>query len=86
MKASEILPDEQNTTKINGITIRKGSVGAFLANWRVLQDASRANEHASAKADLLELLPALKELGLFEVLTPRDPLLAQWLIDHNITP
>nr|WP_186080709.1 hypothetical protein [Burkholderia gladioli] len=61
MRAEQLLPDEQNETKLAGVTVRKGTVGAFLANARVLgtPDASGA-ERAEARADILAALPALR--------------------------
>lgn len=81
MKAQDMLPDDQDQVQVGGTRVRKGSVGAFLANARTLADASRSEaEHAAARADLLALVPPLRALGLFEVLRPRDPAL-QALID-----
>lgn len=80
MKAHEMLPDGQNTVRVDGVTVRKGSVGAFLASWRICRDETRpAAEREAAKADLLALLPALRALGLFEALAPRDPELRRWI-------
>ncbi len=31
MQPHDILPDHQNDVQVNGLTVRKGSVGAFLA-------------------------------------------------------
>jgi len=63
------------------VTVRKGSVGAFLASVRDWQDpASDDATRATAEADLRGLLPGLHALGLFQVLAARDPAL-QRLID-----
>ncbi|WP_186113439.1 hypothetical protein [Burkholderia gladioli] len=80
MRAEQLLPDEQNETKLAGVTVRKGTVGAFLANARALgtPDASGA-QRAEARADILAALPALRALGLFEVLEIRDPALRAWV-------
>lgn len=81
MQPHDILPDHQNDVKVNGLTVRKGSVGAFLASVRDWQDpASDAATRAAAEADLRSLLPGLHALGLFQVLAARDPAL-QRLID-----
>ncbi|MFC4161889.1 hypothetical protein [Chitinimonas lacunae] len=80
MKPHELLPDQHDTVVVNGSTVRKGSVGAFLVSWRLASDpAQAASTREEAKVDLLALVPALAALGLFEVLTPRDPQLAQWV-------
>ncbi|WP_442253753.1 hypothetical protein ACS0OX_18755 [Stenotrophomonas pavanii] len=81
MQPQDILPDHQNEVQVNGLTVRKGSVGAFLASVRAWQDAaSNDATRAAAEADLRALLPGLHALGLFQVLAARDPAL-QRLID-----
>lgn len=81
MQPHDILPDHQNEVQVNGLTVRKGSVGAFLATVREWQDPARdADLRAAAEADLSGLLPGLHALGLFQVLSARDPAL-QRLID-----
>lgn len=74
MRAQDVLPDHVNEVEVGGITVRKGSVGAFLANARVLQDPTApAAARAAAAGDIQALAPALRALGLFEVLEVRDP-------------
>lgn len=73
MKAEGILPDHVNRVEIDGVSIRKGTVAAFLANARVWSDAhASAQAHAQAECDLLDTLPSLRALGLFDVLEIRD--------------
>ena len=69
MRPEDVLPDDVNRGEINGVSIRKGSVGAFLANARILADpAASAEDRAAAERDLVALLPAMRALGLFDVL------------------
>lgn len=80
MKAHDVLPDEMNQGTFNGVTVRKGTVGAFLANARVCLDPAAAPEAvADARRDIQDAMPALRALGLFEVLEPRDPALRKWM-------
>jgi hypothetical protein len=73
MRAADILPDHINEATLNGITIRKGTVGAFLANSRVWIDPlTPANERTAAAHDIVDALPALRALGLFDFLEIRD--------------
>ena len=73
MRADQILPDDVNHGQFNGVTIRKGTVAAFLANARTWVRADGdADERAQAQAQIAEDLPALRALGLFEVLEIRD--------------
>lgn len=68
MKAEQILPDNQNFIERDGVIVRKGSVAAFIANALILEDPdTTADERAQAARDLRELLPALRQLRLFEV-------------------
>ncbi|ALX16078.1 preprotein translocase subunit SecD [Burkholderia cepacia JBK9] len=80
MRAEQMLPDQTDRMTIGGTTIRKGTVGAFLVNARVLIDPSAAPaDRARAEADAIDALPALRALGLFDVLEVRDPALRAWL-------
>lgn len=73
MKAQDIIPDGQDFTVIGGRTLRKGSVGAFLANARILEDArASAEEKHAAQQDLHALVPTLDALGLFDVFELRS--------------
>ena len=74
MKAEDVLPDETDHLQLGALQLRKGSVGAFIANARLLADPGIDTEQRrQARTDLLELVPALRALGLFEVFEVRDP-------------
>ena len=78
MRAEDVLPDQQNQSQFNGITVRKGTVGAFLANARLwLDDTGGSAERSSAERDILDALPALHALGLFDILQVRDAALRE---------
>lgn len=72
MRPEDILPDNQNTVTQGGRELRKGSVAAFMANIRILQNDSAKAEHATAKAHMLELMPTMEALGFFELFDIRD--------------
>jgi hypothetical protein len=58
---------------LEGVRVRKGSVGAFLSNARVVLDHSATPEaRAAAEKHIEEIVPALDALGLFQVLEIRD--------------
>jgi hypothetical protein len=79
MRAADILPGHRNEATLNGIMIRKGTVGAFIANARVwLDPLTPANERAAAENDIVDALPALRALGLFDLLEIRDPGCGHW--------
>ncbi|MCA8271075.1 hypothetical protein LGN17_00890 [Burkholderia sp. AU30280] len=80
MRAEQMLPDHADRIEADGTTIRKGTVGAFLVNARVLTDTNATPaDRARAEADTIDALPALRALGLFDVLEVRDPALRAWL-------
>ena len=80
MRANQMLPDHVNAVDVHGTTVRKGTVAAFLANARVWSDP-RASEpaRADAAADIVDALPALRALGLFDVFDIRDDALRAWI-------
>lgn len=83
MRAEDLLPDHLNQTDIDGVAVRKGTVGAFLANARVLQDAAASEAaRADAQCDVADALPALRALGLFDVLEIRDAALRAFVETH----
>jgi len=84
MRAEDILPDTVNEGLVNGMTVRKGSVGAFLANARILSDpAATAEDRATAERDIADGLPGLRALGLFDVLQIRDERLRAFVAAHT---
>ena len=83
MRAQDLLPDDSNQLEMKGVNVRKGTIGAFLANARVLRDQNvSAAAHAAAERDIIEALPALRAIGLFEVLQIRDPKLKDFVDRH----
>ena len=83
MRAADILPDHVNDGTFNGVSVRKGTVGAFLANARVWVDPlTPANERTTAQNDIVDALPALRALGLFDLLEIRDAGLRALIDSH----
>ena len=83
MRAADMLSDHANDGTFNGVSVRKGTVGAFLANARVWVDPlTPANERTVAQNDIVDALPALRALGLFDLLEIRDAGL-QALVDSH---
>ncbi|MFT4268509.1 MAG: hypothetical protein QM586_15025 [Xenophilus sp.] len=81
MRAEDILPEGHNQVRLpDGTLARKGTVAAFLANARVWCDPlAGAAQRRDAERDMCDALPALRALGLFEVLSIRDAALRQWV-------
>ena len=83
MGAQDMLPDAQNQVERDGVVVRKGSVGAFLVNAKVWRDpAADAAARQTAERDMIELLPALRVLGLFDVLAIKDDALRALVDEH----
>ena len=83
MRAEDVLPDAVNQAVIEGVTVRKGSVGAFLANAKILLDSnSTLEDRTLAEKDLISLIPALRALGIFEVLQIRNEELRRFVEMH----
>jgi len=84
MRAQDILPDHVDQADLGGITIRKGTVAAFLANARVWMDpATSGTARIEVETHMLESLPALRATGLFEVLDIRDTALRAWVATNT---
>lgn len=83
MRAQDILPDNTNQVQINDVAVRKGTVGAFLINSRLwLKPGASAEERAAAEQDIIDALPALVALGLFDFLSIRNPQLREFIATH----
>lgn len=84
MKAEDLLAEHQSIVQLSdGMVIRKGTVGAFLANAKMWCDAvADPSLRAEAERDILDALPALRALGLFEVLSIRDDALRAFVAMH----
>jgi hypothetical protein len=80
VRAEHLLPDDKNFAELNGITIRKGTMGAFFANLRILSQMPEDSPDREAIVDELKLgLPTMRENGLFDLFTFRSTELAQAL-------
>lgn len=83
MRADQMLPDDTNQLNLQGTIVRKGTVGAFLVNARIwLDPATDPATREQAEADMRDGLPALRALGLFDVLDLRDAALREWVGRH----
>jgi hypothetical protein len=84
MRAEDCLPDVINESLIDGARVRKGTVGACLANAKVWSDRTASDEaRIIAERDIVDALPALRALGLFEVLNIRDDRLRAFVDAHQ---
>jgi hypothetical protein len=73
-----LMPDEANFAEVNGITVRKGTMGAFLANLRILSSMPHdAPDREAVVEQCRQALPTMRENGLFDLFIFRSPELAE---------
>jgi hypothetical protein len=83
MKAEQLLPDHVNSGEFNGITVRKGTVGAFLINVKMLQKPETSTtQREEVLAEMREAIPALHALGLIDVFEARDPAIREMIAQY----
>ena len=74
IKPEDILPDEESVKIIDGVKVRKGTIGAALANAKILASAtSTAIEKEAVLSIINELAPALVVLGVWEHIQWKNP-------------
>jgi len=74
VRAEDVLPAGVESTTFNGVAVRKGSVGAFVANARAVEGLeSGTAAYEELAAELRRAAPALVAVGIFEVFELRSP-------------
>jgi hypothetical protein len=65
IKPDDILADNESFVELNGVTVRKGSIAAFLKNVDLFEDeTSTDSQKEAALAMIKELAPAVIVSGL----------------------
>lgn len=65
LRPEDILPNGVDNTTINGKTIRKGTIAAFLANIDCLENANASGQQRQEAINIMkELAPAVVSIGL----------------------
>jgi hypothetical protein len=78
VRAEHLMPDDKDFAELNGVTIRKGTMGAFFANLRILRETAEDSPDRDAIIEELKQgIPTVRENGLFELFTFRSPELAK---------
>ena len=73
MKPHELLPDGLDSLDLNGQTVRKGTIGAFIQNALALADPrTETNARQILESETLELVPSMQALQIFEIFDIRD--------------
>jgi len=82
IRPEDILPDGVDSTSINGITVRKASMAAFLANIEILENANvTEKQKQDALNTMKELAVSLKAIGLHKHVTFNNPMVEQIFVD-----
>lgn len=85
MKAEELLPDHVNTGEFNGITVRKGTIGAFLINVKTVEKPDMTDaQREQLFEEMRQAVPALQALGLLDVFEARDPALRSFIEKYRV--
>jgi hypothetical protein len=80
----DVLPEGTEGTEFHGEYVRKGTIAAFIANAKLLQSLPAGTpEYEGTAAQLRTLKPVLDAVGLFDVVTIRDPAVATLLSDQS---
>jgi hypothetical protein len=82
LRPEDIIADGVDSTMINGIEVRKGTVGAFLKNAEILNDINTGEVHRQAAILILkELAPSIIAVGLHEQVIFKNKLVEQILVE-----
>ncbi len=65
IRPEDILADNENFVELNGVTVRKGSIAAFLKNIDYFEDINSTDAQKAASLEVIkELVPAIIASGL----------------------
>lgn len=78
IRPEDILSEAENYKIIDGIKVRKGTVGAALKNASILSSPlANTDEKVTAKNAITELAPVLVVLGMHEHVVWKNPIIQQ---------
>ena len=78
----DILPDGMDSTQIQGKTVRKGTIAAFLANIKIFEDPDSSEvQKQEILTTLRNLAPSVITIGLHKYVTFKNPQIEKILID-----
>jgi hypothetical protein len=82
VRPEDVLSDEATSATIGGVEVRKGTLGAFIANAKLLESMSASDpRYAAIEAELRALAPAVRAVGLLDIFEPRSSHIAAMLAD-----
>lgn len=82
VRPEDVLPDGVDSTVINGKTVRKGTIAAFLANADILENPTADGKQKQEALNIMkELAPAVVAIGLHKHVIFKNPEAEQLLVD-----
>lgn len=82
IKPDDILADTEDFVELNGLTVRKGSIAAFLKNIELFEDSNSTEaQKAEALNMIKELAPAIIASGLHRQATFKNKIVENILSD-----
>ncbi|MBS1691516.1 MAG: hypothetical protein JST91_04770 [Actinobacteria bacterium] len=83
-RPEDVLPDADDTATFGGIDVRKGTIAAFVVNAKQLTTLDPADPRRPAiRAQLRELGPAVRAVGVLDVFAPRSAEVAALLAESR---
>lgn len=80
IRPEDVLSDAENSATVDGVTVRKGTVAAFIANAKLLETTPQSDpRYADIESELRNLVPGVRAVGLLDVFLPRSSLVASIL-------
>lgn len=82
VKPEDVLPDGVDSTIINGKSVRKGTIAAFLSNADIYENKNATPQQKQNAMNMLkELAPGVITIGLHKHVVFKNPMVEQVLID-----
>lgn len=82
IKPEDVLSEENNYALLNGLHVRKGTAGAFLANINLLESLKDEPVKQRLVLNMLrELAPAIVAIGFHQHVTFKNPVVEQIIKD-----
>lgn len=80
VRPEDVLPAGVDSAVINGTSVRKGSIMAFVTNVKALDGLTAGTpDHDAVIRQIRQLAPAVRAIGMLDVFAPRSPELARLL-------
>lgn len=82
VRPEDILPDGVDSTTINGKTVRKGTIAAFLANTDILENLNSTEQQKHEAINTMkELALSVIAIGLHKHVIFKNPSVEQILVE-----